>query len=159
MLELLQELIYHKGYANAALLRAIAQHEQAAQDAELRQLLHHIILANRFWVWLIRGAPFAMEEEAKPPASLADIKALYRDTHEREVEWLSQVEPTELNRTLVSTFIPGQKCSVAQAMLQVCLHSHGHRAQCATRLRSLHGTPPSADYILWQQERPLPDWE
>ena len=43
MIDLLQDLVRHKGYANAALLRAICQHEPAAQDPELRELLHHIV--------------------------------------------------------------------------------------------------------------------
>ena len=49
--------------------------------------------------------------------------------------------------------------SVVQAMMQVCLHSHGHRAQCAVRLRLLGGTPPNMDFILWLKERPAPNWE
>ena len=159
MLELLQDLIHHKGYANAALLQAIAQHEPAAQDPELHQLLHHIILANRFWLWLILGLPFVIEEEAKRPESFATVRALYQGTHEREMEWLSHMQEPELDRMLESPFIPGQSCSVAQALMQVCLHSHGHRAQCATMLRLLHGTPPALDYILWLRERPSPNWE
>jgi uncharacterized damage-inducible protein DinB len=38
------------------------------------------------------------------------------------------------------------------------MHSHGHRAQCATRLRLLGGTPPAMDFILWLKDRPVPDW-
>lgn len=49
---MLRDLIHHKGYANASLLKAIRQHEPAAQDPELRKLLHHITLANRFWLRL-----------------------------------------------------------------------------------------------------------
>ena len=32
--------------------------------------------------------------------------------------------------------------SVAEALLQVCMHSHGHRAQVATRLRQHGAVPP-----------------
>jgi hypothetical protein len=46
MLAMLQDLVQHKGYANAVLLKAVRQHEKATQDQELRELLHHIILAN-----------------------------------------------------------------------------------------------------------------
>lgn len=41
---MLQDLIHHNGYANASLLKAIRQHETAAQDPELWKLLHHILL-------------------------------------------------------------------------------------------------------------------
>lgn len=159
MLCLLQDLVQHKGYANAALLMAIGQHEAALQDLELRKLLHHIILANRFWVWLILGHSFVFEEEAKLPTSFEALKQQYRETHAKELEWLSQVPSAELERILESPFIPGQSCSIAQALLQVCLHSQGHRSQAATRLRLLGGTPPALDYIRWLPDRPAPDWD
>lgn len=159
MLDMLLDLIHHKGYANAALVKAIRQHPTAAQDPELRQLLHHIILANRFWLLMSCGLPFAVEEESRIPESLEAIAAQYRETHAQELEWLSQVREPDLAGILETLFIPGHSFSVAQAWVQVCMHSNGHRAQCATRLRLLGGTPPSLDFILWLQERPAPDWE
>jgi uncharacterized damage-inducible protein DinB len=159
MIEMLRDLIHHKGYANASLLKVIRQHETAAQDPELLKLLHHIILANRFWLRLTTGLPFVVEEESRAPESFEAVAALYRETHEEEMEWLAQVQEPELARVLETPFIPDFSCSVAQAMMQVCLHSHGHRAQCATRLRLLGGTPPNMDFILWLKERPAPDWE
>jgi uncharacterized damage-inducible protein DinB len=159
MLVMLQELIHHKGYANASLVKAIRQNEAAAQDVELRKTLHHIILANWFWLLLILGLPFAVEEESRIPESLEAIAARYQDTHAQEMEWVSQVREPDLARVLETPFLPGHSCSVAQALMQVCMHSHGHRAQCATRLRLLGGTPPNMDFILWLKERPTPDWE
>lgn len=159
MLVLLHDLVCHKGCANAALLKAIRQHETAAQDLELRELLHHIILANRFWLMLSLGLPFAVEEESQVPNSLEAVAARYRETHAREMEWLSQVQEPDLARMLETPFIPGHSYSVAQALMQVCLHSNGHRAQCATRLRILGGTPPGMDFIMWLKERPAPDWD
>jgi uncharacterized damage-inducible protein DinB len=158
MLLLFQDLIHHKGYANASLLKAIRQHEAAAQDPELRRLLHHIILANRFWLMLILGHPFAVEEESQIPASLEAISSQYRETHAQEIEWVSQIQEADLDRLLESPMIPVRNCSVAEAMMQISLHSHGHRAQCAARLRLLGGTPPALDFILWLKERPTPDW-
>ena len=156
---MLQDLIHHKGYANASLLKAIRQHETAAQDLELRKLLHHIILANRFWLCLSLELPFVVEEESRVPDSLETITAQYRETHAQEAEWVAQVREPALGRLLETPFLPGGSYTVAQALMQVCLHSHGHRAQCATRLRLLGGTPPSMDFILWLKERPAPDWE
>jgi uncharacterized damage-inducible protein DinB len=159
MLAMLQDLIHQKWRANASLLNAIRRHETAAQDPELRKLLHHIILANRFWLRLTLGLPFVVEEESRAPESLEATVAQYRETHEQELEWLAQVQEPELARVLETPFLPDFSCSVAQAMLQVCLHSHGHRAQCSTRLRQSGGDPPNMDFILWLKERPAPDWE
>jgi uncharacterized damage-inducible protein DinB len=155
---MLQDLIHHKGYANASLLKAIRQHEPAAQDPELRKLLHHIILANRFWLRLSLGLQFVVEEESQTPESFEAVAERYRETHAQEMEWLAQVQEPDLARVLETPFIPDFRCSVVEAMTQVCLHSHGHRAQCATRLRLLGGTPPNMDFILWLKDRPAPEW-
>jgi uncharacterized damage-inducible protein DinB len=159
MLVMLQDLIQHKGYANACLLKSIRQHEKAAQDQELRRLLHHIILANRFWLHLSMGLSFALEEESHVPELLADVEAQYRETHTRELNWMSEVHEPDLARRLQTPFLPGCDYSIAQALMQVCMHSHGHRSQCATRLRLLGGTPPALDFILWLKERPAADWQ
>src|SRR5215813_4851809 len=106
MLVMLQDLIHHKGYANASLIKTIRQHETAAQDMELRKLLHHIILANRFWLRLSLGLPFVVEEESQMPESLEAIVAQYRETHEQEMEWLAQVREPELARVLETPYIP-----------------------------------------------------
>jgi uncharacterized damage-inducible protein DinB len=158
MIDLLQDLVRHKGYANAALLKAIHQHETAAHDPELRELLHHIVLANRFWFSLILDRPFSRDEESRLPESLEEITARYRDTHVQELEWMSHAQETDLARMVETPFLPGHQFSVAQATMQVCMHSHGHRAQCATRLRLLGGTPPVLDFVHWLKARPTPDW-
>ena len=158
MIDLLRDLIRHKAYANAALLNAIQRHEPAAQDPELRDLLHHIILANRFWFSLILGRPFSRDEESRIPESLEAITTRYRETLGEELEWVSQLRESDLARMLETSSLPGQQYSIAQATMQVCMHSQGHRAQCATRLRLLGGTPPGMDFVLWLKDRPAPDW-
>src|SRR5579871_4520377 len=128
MLALLQDLVRHKAFANASLLSAVRQHRAAAQDGELRNLLHHIIVANRFWLALFLGLPFHVEEESRIPESLDAMAEQYRATHAVELEWISGVQEADLARVVETPFIPGRSFSVAQALTQVCLHSHGHRA-------------------------------
>jgi uncharacterized damage-inducible protein DinB len=158
MLDMLRDLVRHKAHANASLQKAIRQHETSAQDTELRQLLHHIILANRFWLMLSLGLPFSVEQESQIPESLEALAMRYRQTHEQELKWISDAQESDLSRILETPFIPGQNFSIAQAFMQVCMHSHGHRAQCATRLRLLGATPPNMDFIVWLRERPAADW-
>ena len=50
MLEMLRDLVAHKGHANAAVLGAIRQNDTAVSDPELCELVHHILIANRFWL-------------------------------------------------------------------------------------------------------------
>ncbi|MBL8232675.1 MAG: hypothetical protein JNL98_29525 [Bryobacterales bacterium] len=43
----------------------------------------------------------------------------------------------------------GLNPSLAEAWMQVVMHSQNHRGQCLTRLRELGAKPPTLDYILW----------
>ena len=158
MLALLQDLVRHKAFANASLLRAVHHHQAAAQDDELRKLLHHVILANRFWLALILDRPFSHQDESRIPESLEEIADQYRKTDALELDWISNAQEPHLARILETPFIPGRTFSVAQVLTQVCLHSHGHRAQCSMRLRLLGGTPPAIDFVHWLGERPTADW-
>jgi uncharacterized damage-inducible protein DinB len=154
MLDLLKDLIRHKEYANSAFLRAVGQNEQAARDPELLRLLHHILIANRFWLHLFLGRPFVMEDEAKIPESLDGISARYAETSALELDWMARLNESDLSQTVQTSFMPGQEFSVAQGIMQVCLHSHGHRAQSAIRLKALGGTAPAMDFILRLKDRP-----
>jgi uncharacterized damage-inducible protein DinB len=154
MLSMIDELMRHKWWANAHLMRAIEQHPPAAGDEELRKMLHHILVANRFWFLTILGHPFIREDEMQIPSNLANIIDRFNETQRLESEWLSKASEPDLERTLETRSSRlGIDVSVRQAILQICLHTQGHRAQCATRLRSLGGTPPGMDYVLWIKER------
>ena len=158
MLQTLRDLVDHKGHANAALLNAIRQHAAAASDPELRELLHHILLANRFWLLAVLGLPFVLEDESRPADSFDALVQRYARTHSQETAWLATAKEADLERTLRNPLIPNGECSVTEAFMQVCMHSHGHRAQCAKLLRRHGGTPPASDFILWLATRPGAEW-
>jgi uncharacterized damage-inducible protein DinB len=157
MLEMLRDLVAHKGHANAALLAAIQQHPTARSDRELWELLHHILLANRFWLLTVLGIPFVHEDEARPSSSFGALIQRYGVTQAQEAAWLETATEDDLERMLEDALIPNGKCSVSQAFMQVCLHSHGHRAQCAKLLRRHGAVPPPTDFILWLTSRPGPE--
>jgi uncharacterized damage-inducible protein DinB len=159
MLQMLRDLVDHKGHANAALLNAVRQNTAAAADPEVVDLLHHVLLANRFWLLAVLEQPFVLEDEAHPAPSIDALVQRYAQTQWQEAAWLDAAAPADLERTLTSPLIPNGRCSVAQAFMQVCLHSHGHRAQLAKLLRRHGGTPPATDFILWLAERPGADWQ
>jgi uncharacterized damage-inducible protein DinB len=159
MLALFRDLFEHQAYADAAMLKAIRRHEAAARDESLRSLLHHTLLAHRFWLHLSQGLPFVAEEESKVPDSLDTLGARYRDTQARERQWLAGLQETDLDRLLESPLFEGRRYSVRDGLMQVCLHSQGHRSQCASKLRALGGEPPTLDYVLWiKDDRPAPVW-
>jgi uncharacterized damage-inducible protein DinB len=143
------DLIAHKGWADAELL---------SSDPQLRALLHHMLVANRFWLLSIVGEPFVADVETPVPESIDALIPIFRTTHDRERAWLATATDAGLSQTLVSKLIPGGRCTVSDAVLQVSLHSQGHRAQCAKMLRALGGTPPATDFILWLVDRPSSSW-
>jgi uncharacterized damage-inducible protein DinB len=154
MLEMLRDLVAHKGHANAALLTAIRENPTAASDPELWELLHHILLANRFWLHTILGLQFVHEDETRPSPSFDALIQRFGTTQAQEATWLETATEGDLARILEDALIPNGRCSVSQALMQVCLHSHGHRAQCAKLLRR-HGTVlPPTDFILWLTSHP-----
>jgi uncharacterized damage-inducible protein DinB len=153
---MMEDLIRHKWHANAAVLGAIYESPAASRDEELRKLLHHIVFSNRFWLFLALGREFDREQEAAVSETLDPLIEKYKETEALEMEWLSRCNEAELNRELVTPRLPGRTFTVAQAILQTITHSHGHRAQSAIRMRSLGGTPPQTDFIVWAMNRPGP---
>jgi uncharacterized damage-inducible protein DinB len=158
MLPMLRDLVDHKWHANAALLKGVRQNPTAASDPELWELLHHILLANRFWLMSVLEQPFVLAEESRLAPSFDALVERYARTQSQEAAWLRNATAADLERPLTGPFVPGGACSVAQAFVQVCLHSHGHRAQAAKLLRRYGGTPPATDFILWLATRPEAAW-
>jgi uncharacterized damage-inducible protein DinB len=158
MIAILRELFRHQAHADASMLMAIKRHQVALIDQELRKLIHHILVSHRFWIHLSQGLPFNVEVESVVPATFDELAERFQTTQEQELAWLNQLQAVDLARVLESQYLPAGPVTVGEALTQVCLHSHGHRAQCAARLRMLGGEPPPADYILWAKNRPGPIW-
>src|SRR3569623_236916 len=125
MLPLISQLILHKWRANTNLLSSIDRHPPAAEDGELRKLLHHILIANRYWLLLTFGQPFIDDQENRIPESHAALAAQFRRTEQIELDWLSGATQAELDRQIQPRALPGVTVSVAEAMTQVALHSQG----------------------------------
>lgn len=155
---ILEELVRHKWHANAAYLVAVTSDRATRQDEELRKLFHHILVSNRFWLFLTLGRDFDREKETQAPNSLDPLIVSYEETSALEMEWLDGANDSELNRQVATPRLPGRKFTVAEVMMQTCLHSQGHRVQSASRLRSCGVTPPPTDFVLWVKDRPDPEW-
>lgn len=160
MLDTIRDLVAHKGWADAAMLRAVRSNEPAAADPDVLALLHHVLLANRFWLLTVSGRPFVLDTEARTSDSLDELIERYRANHEQELAWFAVASAADspLERMLENPQIPGGRCTVSDAWAQVCLHSQGHRSQCAKLLRRHGGVPPTTDFILWVTKRPAAAW-
>src|ERR1700736_1114202 len=100
MIAMIHDLVRHKWHANASLMSAIRQHDVAARDEELRKLLHHILVANRYWLSLTLHREFVREEEARVPDGLGVVIDRYKATEAEELAWLAQCQEQDLDRLL-----------------------------------------------------------
>ena len=158
---LLSDLFTHQQWADAAHWRALGAQPGALEDGAIRPRLYHIHAVQRAFLDVWKGTP------RKPPLleSYASMEALRRDVRDyyRDLaEFLAGPARSRLEEPLHVPWFPDPQRPIRmfETMHQVVLHSEHHRAQNATRLRELGGTPPPTDYIVWILDgRPAPAWD
>jgi len=154
MVEQIQALFAHMAWADAALLKAVATHDGAFADDGLRKWLHHILVVQRFFLSLFQQRPFDTERERQVPGGMDEMEQRFQEAHADGAAYTARLDEAELARTIEfpvaiwKDFHP----AVRDALMQVVMHSEHHRAQVATRLRALGGTPPVTDYIIWVRD-------
>ncbi len=151
------DLFRHMLWADSSVWHAIESSEAAARDARTLSLLHHLHLVQfaflRLWTRADLPTP-KLEAFERPEDMIAWAKTYgpalrdYLDTVDDEaaqerldVPWARYMEQRYGTPALESTLL--------ESMLQVCFHSHYHRAQINARLRELGSEPPMVDYIGW----------
>ena len=158
MLDMLNDLFQHQAWADAAILRAVRTAPESAKDEKIRATLHHMVTVQRAFLSLFLSRPFDMQKEMQAPESFADLERLFRDTHAEQISFVSSLQAADLARVIDLPWIADARPSLAQALMQVVMHSHNHRGQCLSRLRAIGGTPPTLDFILWVTHRAAPVW-
>ena len=149
-----QSLFAHIAWADNSLLKAVAAKDGAFDDEPLRKWLHHVVVVERFFLSLLQGRPFNEATERVVPVHVEDMKQRFDEAHADGRDYTSRLDPAELARTITfpvkifRDFHP----TVAEALMQVAMHSEHHRAQVAMRLRELGGTPTNSDYIIWVRD-------
>ena len=162
MAGLLDDLIAHQAWADAALFDAIGQHPAARADRVIRERLHHLHIVQRSFMWSLgdRAAPF----EFSTPGDFAefeDLRRFARGSHAVVDGFMRKLTPERRAAPVQIPWFtdPPLTIRVDEAVTQCVMHSQWHRAQNATRLRELGGVPPALDLIVWYWKgRPAPDW-
>lgn len=160
--EWLRDLYRHQEWADAEHWRLIAGHAAAHDDEAICKRLHHIHLVQHGFLWMVgdRTAPFPFTRHTDF-ASFDALRAYARDYHSRVEPYFETLTEDRLNTVIDILWFkdPPLSISVAEALTQCMMHSQHHRAQNATRLRELGGTPENTDYIVWLWKgRPAPAW-
>jgi uncharacterized damage-inducible protein DinB len=150
---MLVDLYHHQEWADAELWRACEAHGGALADTALWERLHHIHLVQQAFLAIARGIDVRTVKFSTPAdyATPADLKAEAQRYHAAVQPFVAALDAQALAQTIVVPWFqePPLQVPVGDALLQAALHSHYHRAQNATRLRELGGSPPLTDYIVW----------
>jgi uncharacterized damage-inducible protein DinB len=139
------------------MLNAAASHPQASEDVSLPKSLHHIVATQRAFLSVFLERPFDPAKELGAPGTLAEVEAIFRSAHNEQIAFVNGLDGAALGRTIDLKWIRSHP-SIGEALMQVVMHSQGHRAQCASRLRALGGGPPMTDFIVWLTTRPAAAW-
>jgi len=156
----LKDLYGHQAWADAEHWHAFAAIPAALEDDVIRKRLEHILQCERAFLCLARGEEIAV----KTVADFPDMEAMrqdYRRYHEEAAAFLDTATEARLGELLSIPWLkdPPARITVAEGLVQAAMHSHYHRAQNASRLRELGGSPPLTDLILWHWKgRPAPGW-
>jgi uncharacterized damage-inducible protein DinB len=152
MTPILRDMVDHQFWADRELWSAIGAHGPARDDKAIRDRLHHVHQVQRLFIW-------AVGDRARQPAittpegfpSFDDLHGYARDAHDDVRRTILSMTDTRLSEAVVIPWVPDPPLSitVAEALLQMTMHSHYHRGQNAARLRELGGDPPITDFIFW----------
>ena len=159
MLSFLRDLLAHAEWANAMFLHTWGK-SPARDHEEMRQRVGHIIGVQQGFLSILRGAAPGGPPSG-PPASYDDLKARAETCHAELRDFAAGLQPEALARTVHIVWFPDPPCiiTVAEALVQVAMHTQHHRGQCMTRLKDFGGEPKNVDWIIWLwKQKPVGRW-
>ncbi|MFI5456248.1 MAG: DinB family protein [Isosphaerales bacterium] len=159
MVAFLRDLMAHAEWANAVFFHAWDQ-SPARDHEELRRRLDHLIGVQQGFLSVLHGEPPGGPPDG-PPSTFDDLKTRAQSCHAGLREFAASLEPENAARTVRVPWFPDPPCviTVAEAMVQVAMHSQHHRGQCMTRLKDFGGEPKNVDWIIWLwKQKPQPRW-
>jgi uncharacterized damage-inducible protein DinB len=160
MLSHLRDLLGHAEWANAVFFHAWGK-SPARDHEEMRRRVGHILGVQHGFLAILKGeAPGAPPDG--PPPSFAELHAWSQAGHAGLSAFAAALTPEDLTRTVRVPWFPDPPCvvTVAEALVQVAMHTQHHRGQCMTRLRDLGGEPKNVDWIIWLwKQKPAGRWQ
>jgi uncharacterized damage-inducible protein DinB len=149
MLDFLRELLAHSEWANAVFFHTWAK-SPAREHDELRQRVAHVLGVQDGFLAVLTGKAPDRPLDA-PPASYEELKKRAIASHRGLREFVATLTSDGLARTVQIPWFPDPPCviSVAEALVQVAMHTQHHRGQLMTRLKDFGGEPKNVDWIIW----------
>ncbi len=159
MRTLLRDLLAHAEWANAILFDIWGK-STARDNEEMRRRASHIIGVQQgflsVWHGQTPGGP-----PGGPPDSFEKLIVRARESHNGLREYGASLTTDTLTDIVTIPWFPDPPCTVtiAEAIVQVAMHSQHHRGQCMTRLKDLGGKPQNVDWIIWLwRQKPPAQW-
>jgi uncharacterized damage-inducible protein DinB len=159
VLTFLRDLMAHAEWANAVFFHIWGK-SPARDHEELRRRAGHIVGVQEGFLSVLRGQPPGAPPGGPPP-SYEDLKARAAAGHAGLRDLAAALGPEDLSRTVRIPWFPDPPCviTVAEALVQVAMHTQHHRGQCMTRLKDFGGEPKNVDWIIWLwKQKPQARW-
>jgi uncharacterized damage-inducible protein DinB len=159
MLSILGDLLAHAEWANAVFFHAWGK-SPARDHEEMRRRVDHIVGVQEGFLSILRGETPGGPPEGQP-ATFDELRNRAMSCHVGLRELLAALDEQGLSRKVRIPWFPDPPCvlTVAEALVQVAMHTQHHRGQCMTRLRDHGGEPKNVDWILWLwKQKPQPRW-
>lgn len=165
-LDQIRELFAHQSWADAAVWNCVLSNEAAASDHWIRERLHHVHAVQSAYVTILSGAELDWKEVSAFAGSAAVAK-WGREQHARMKAFVDSVADGDLDRVAKIPWAERIEAqlgkvhdgTIAEALMQVPLHSMNHRGQVLMKLRELGAAPPILDFIAWVwMGKPQPEW-
>jgi uncharacterized damage-inducible protein DinB len=160
MLGFLRDLVAHSEWANAVFFHAWGTSPARAHE-ELRRRVDHMIGVQQGFVSILRGEPPGGPPTGPPP-SFGDLQARAETSHAALRDVVAKLSEEKLSETVRVPWFPDPPCviTIAEALVQVAMHTQHHRGQCMTRLKDFGGEPKNVDWIIWLwKQKPKPRWD
>ena len=159
MLAFLRDLMAHAEWANAVFFHAWGK-SPARDHEELRHRVGHIIGVARGFLSVFHGEPPGGPPDG-PPSSFDELKTRAETCHAGLRDFTAGLDLDGLARTVRIPWFPDPPCviTLAEALVQVAMHTQHHRGQCMTRLKDFGGEPKNVDWIIWLwKQKPQGRW-
>lgn len=158
MIGLLRGLLGHQEWADAIFFHTWGG-SSVQDDQELLQRTQHLLAVQEAFLGVLKGQEAVPEAAAPEPFDL--LRSRCHANHEIFRALGRGLDETTLSRTVRVPWFPDPPClvSVADALVQVCLHTQHHRGQNMSRLKVLGASAKNVDYIIWLwKQKPAGRW-
>jgi uncharacterized damage-inducible protein DinB len=159
MLTFLRDLLRHAEWANAVFFHMWGK-SPARDNEEMRRRVAHIIAVQQAFLSIVRNESAGLPADGPPP-SYEELKTRARTSHAELNAHLAGLQEEALSNKVRIVWFPDPPCiiTVADALVQVAMHTQHHRGQCMTRLKDHGGEPKNVDWIIWLwQQKPAGRW-